>query len=139
MINLEFLIVTYFISLFVDWIFQWEWQASNKSNWDIKRDEKVFSKGFIALITHSIIYALVTTIVVTLLIGLSVTNQIIMLAVLYVSHVIIDSRIPVKKIMKFKGMSDEQINDYVNYGFMHIGIDHRLHELIILILSIFIK
>lgn len=139
MINLEFLIVTYFVGLFVDWIFQWEWQASNKSNWDIKNDKEVFSKGFVALISHSGIYAVITTVIVTLLIGLSKTESDIMLAVLYVTHAVIDSRIPVKKIMKFKGMSDDQINDYVNYGFMHIGIDHRLHELVILILSIFIK
>ena len=33
-------------------------------------------------------------------------------------------------------MSREQIDDHVNFGFMHIGIDHRLHELVILILSI---
>jgi hypothetical protein len=138
MINLEFLVVTYFVSLFVDWIFQWEWQASNKSNWGIK-DKKVFSKGFMALITHSAIYAIITTVIVSLLIGLSDTESDIMLAVLYVTHILIDSRIPVKNIMKFKGMSDEQINDYTNYGFMHIGIDHRLHELVILVLSIFIK
>ena len=32
-VNVEFLIVTYFIGLFVDWVFQLDWQAINKSKW----------------------------------------------------------------------------------------------------------
>ena len=59
-----------------------------------------------------------------------------MLVTLFITHAIIDSRIPVKWIMRLKGMTKEQINDYIGYGFMHIGIDHRLHELVIFILSI---
>jgi len=57
---------------------------------------------------------------------------------LFISHAIIDTRIPVKWIMRFKGMSKEQIYDYQNYGFMHIGIDHRLHEIILLGLAMFV-
>lgn len=35
-------------------------------------------------------------------------------------------------------MTDDQINDTANFGFMHIGIDHRLHEAVILILALII-
>ena len=40
--------------------------------------------------------------------------------------------------MKLKGMTNDEINDYKNYGFMHLGIDHRLHEIVLVILSLFI-
>lgn len=136
MVNVEFLIVTYLVGLFVDWIFQWDWQASNKSKWG-KDDNKLLSG--VSLFTHSLLYATLTMLFVYLLIGLNVVQYAIVLVVLLITHTIIDIRIPVKWIMKFKGMTDDQINDYTNYGFMHIGIDHRLHELVILILSIFIK
>lgn len=137
MVNVEFLIVTYLVGLFVDWIFQLDWQATNKSKWG-KNDDKVLS--LLALITHSIVYAFGTTLFVNIIIDLKSTyNVIIMLLTLCISHAIIDTRIPVKAIMKFKGMSDEQINDYTNYGFMHIGIDHRLHELVIISLSLIIR
>lgn len=36
-------------------------------------------------------------------------------------------------------MTDKQINYFQNYGFMHIGIDHRLHELVLLILAFIVK
>lgn len=138
MVNVEFLVVTYLVALFVDWVFQTDWQASNKSKWG-KNDDKFYTMG--ALITHSVVYALLTTISVTIILNPNITpaNIYIMFFVLLISHAIIDTRIPVKAIMKFKGMTDEQINDYTNYGFMHIGIDHRLHELVILILSMIIK
>ena len=137
MVNVEFLIVTYLVSLFVDWIFQFDWQAKYKSKWDKDVDNKWYSAE--ALITHSFIYATFTMLFVSFIVGLNIIQAAIMLIILLISHAIIDTRIPVKAIMKFKGMSDEQINDYTNYGFMHIGIDHRLHELIILILSMIIK
>ena len=136
MVNVEFLIVTYLVGLFVDWIFQSDWQAINKSKWG-KNDNKYMS--FYALLTHSFGYAYLTSCIVCLILNINTINFIIMLITLLISHAIIDTRIPVKLIMKLKGMKDEQINDYTNYGFMHIGIDHRLHELVILILSIFIK
>ena len=132
MVNVEFLIVTYLVSLFVDWIFQWDWQAVNKSKWS-KNDNKIFS--LLALLTHSATYAAITTLIVAMIMNLSAYNIYIMYIVLLISHAIIDTRIPVKLIMKFKGMKDDQIN----FGFMHIGIDHRLHELVILILSMIIS
>lgn len=136
MINVEFLIVTYLIGLSVDWILQFDWQAVNKSKWS-KDDNKKESTW--ALLSHAFLYAMWTTGLVNILIDLTIIQCLIVIIILFITHAIIDTRIPVKWIMKFKGMRDEQINDYTNYGFMHIGIDHRLHELVILILSIFIK
>lgn len=134
-VNIEFLVVTYFVALFIDWVFQFEWQASNKSKWNVNDDKRLSLK---ALLSHSLIYSLSTSIIVYYLLVLDLTQFTIIFIILLVSHSIIDTRIPVKAIMKFKGMSEEQINDITNYGFMHIGIDHRLHELVIFILSIFI-
>lgn len=134
MVNINFLVISYFIGLFVDWIFQWNWQAINKSKWD-KNDNKLIS--FLAVTSHSFVYAVITSFIVLYLIG-DFAHIILVLMVLFVSHTIIDTRILVKLIMKFKGMSNDQINDYQNYGFMHIGIDHRLHELVLLILSLII-
>lgn len=135
MINIEFLIITYLVGMFIDWVLQWDWQAINKSKWS-KKDNKI--KSTIALITHSLIYAIFTTVIVSLFIELN-NYYFIILITLFITHAIIDSRIPVKWIMKFKGMTNNQINDYNNYGYMHIGIDHRLHELVIFILAILLK
>ena len=134
--NIEFLVVSYFVGLFVDWIFQSDWQASNKSKWD-KSDNKLNS--FSAVISHSAVYAILTTYIVNFCTNISNINAAIMILVLFITHMIIDTRIPVKYIMKLKGMSDDQINDHIRYGFLHIGIDHRLHEMVLFILSFFIR
>lgn len=134
MININFLVVTYIVSLFVDWVFQWQWQATNKSKWG-KNDNKI--KSALAVTTHSLIYAMLTTLVSLILIN-QLNKFLIVFIVLFISHIIIDTRIPVKYIMRFKGLTWNEIYDYQNYGFMHIGIDHRLHEVTILILSIFV-
>lgn len=137
--NIEFLLVSYFCSLFVDWVFQFDFQAINKSKWGKDDDKRI---SLFALITHSFIYAVLTSLFTILIPFLFTGERIlnvnqfnIMMIVLFVSHCIIDTRIPVKWIMKFKLITDKQINDSVNYGFMHIGIDHRLHEMVLLILS----
>lgn len=135
MVNINYLIVTYIVSLFVDWIFQTEWQAINKSKWN-KNDNKKIS--LIALSSHSMIYASITSLIVFIILRLNHVQYIITIITLFISHFIIDSRIPVKWIMRRKGMTYEQINDTVNYGFMHIGIDQRLHEVVIFILALFI-
>ena len=135
MVNINYLIVTYIVSLFVDWIFQTEWQAINKSKWN-KNDNKKIS--LISLSSHSMIYASITSLIVFIILRLNHVQYIITIITLFISHFIIDSRIPVKWIMRRKGMTYEQINDTVNYGFMHIGIDHRLHEVVIFILALFI-
>lgn len=134
--NIKFLVITYFVSLFVDWMFQLDWQAVNKSKWE-KNDDKLLS--FFALFTHSAIYSLATVLIIALLNVISGYVVWIVIATLFISHFIIDSRILVKWIMRFQGKTIEQINNYRDYGFLHIGIDHRLHELIILILACFIK
>jgi hypothetical protein len=138
--NIGFLVVCYFVSLFVDWVFQWDWQAVNKSKWN-KNDNKF--KSFVAVSTHALIYGTLTTLITyILLIFTGVTFRLDFIKptyyILVFSHLFIDTRLPVKAIMYFKGMKKEQINDYQNYGFMHIGIDHRLHELVILILAFFV-
>ena len=135
MVNINYLIVTYIVSLFVDWKFQTEWQAINKSKWN-KNDNKKIS--LIALSSHSMIYASITSLIVFIILRLNHVQYIITIITLFISHFIIDSRIPVKWIMRRKGMTYEQINDTVNYGFMHIGIDLRLHEVVIFILALFI-
>ena len=134
--NIEFLVISYFVGLFVDWIFQSDWQASNKSKWE-KSDNKLNS--FSAVISHSAVYAILTTYIVIFCTNISNINAVIMILVLFITHMIIDTRIPVKYIMKLKGMSEDQINDHVRYGFLHIGIDHRLHEMVLFILSFFIR
>ena len=132
MLSINFLVVSYFISLFVDWVFQNQFQATNKSKWTAK-DNKL--KSFLALTSHSFIYAFLTTVLTLALVKFSNIN--IVFTTLFISHIIIDSRIPVKFIMKLKGLTNEEIYDYQNYGFMHIGIDHRLHEITLLLLSYF--
>lgn len=134
MVNINFLVVSYFIGLFVDWVFQWQWQAINKSKWG-KSDNKVTS--FLAVTSHSLIYSILTTLPTLYLIN-DFSHVGLIFIVLFISHEIIDTRVLVKLIMKLKGMTDEQIYDYQNYGFMHIGIDHRLHEMVLLILAMLV-
>ncbi len=134
-INIKFLVVAYFISLFVDWVFQWNWQAVNKSKWN-KKDNWGISLG--AVLSHSFIYAAATSSVLLWIFDLNYRQFSLIWDVLFISHVIIDTRIPVKLIMRFKGMNREQINDYQNFGFMHIGIDHRLHETVLLVLAMLV-
>lgn len=169
-INIKFLVVAYIIGMFVDWIFQQDWQAANKSLWlpYVKVTHYPTKKGMpihsdseelitpdrrislIALLTHSYVYAFFTTLFVGgILYGTSVTAAYwiyiaIVFPSLFITHALIDTRIPVKWIMKQKGMkqkgmSQEQIDDVQNWGFMHIGIDHRLHELVLLILAFFVR
>lgn len=134
--NIEFLVVSYFVGLFVDWIFQSDWQALNKSKWN-KNDNK--KKSLLAVTSHSLIYSLLTSILIFICIKISLIDFYILIVILFITHTIIDTRIPVKFIMKLKGMTNDQINDFTKYGFLHIGIDHRLHELILFILSFIIN
>lgn len=135
-VNIKFLIIAYIVGMAVDWILQFESQAVNKSKWYKGCNWKL---SLSALLTHSFIYAGFTEVLTYYLGCFKATSScIIVVSVLFITHAIIDTRIPVKKIMKFKGMSEEQINDHVNFGFMHIGIDQRLHEIVLLILALFI-
>lgn len=133
--NAEFLIYSYLIAMFIDWVCQFQWQAINKSKWN-KTDNKLLSS--FALISHSCMYGLLTWAALLALDIITFHEDIIVLFILIISHAIIDSRIPVKWIMKLKGMSEEEIQDHKNYGFMHIGIDHRLHEIVLVVLSLYV-
>ena len=133
-INIKFLIICYLISKIADWIFQSQWQADHKSKWN-KQDDKLDSTD--AAFTHSIIYSGVTTIGLLIFYGYFPT-YIMVLCVLFFTHLFIDTRIPVKWIMRVKGLTKEQIADVQNTGFLQIGIDQRLHEFVILILALFI-
>jgi hypothetical protein len=120
--------------MFFDWVFQSQWQANNKSKWS-KKDNTLIS--FAAVLSHSAFYALSTTLVTLWLLG-DMKAFWPVLITLFVSHFIIDTRIPVRAIMKAKGLTRDQINDHQTYGFMEIGIDQRLHEIVLLIIAIFI-
>lgn len=133
--NTSFLIVAYLVSQAVDWIFQDQWQATNKSNWT--KGNRRTALG--AVLTHSGTYACGVTVILDILRQIPEHQVWIVAIVLFVSHAIIDTRIPVKWIMRAKGLTPDQINDYPNYGFMHIGIDHRLHEIVLVILAMLIK
>jgi hypothetical protein len=138
-INIEFLVVAYFVTMFVDWILQWQWQAENKSRWTLGDN---WRDSAFALLTHGMVYAVISVVVLMLMGILSLDQYVVaekVMGTLFISHAIIDSRIPVKWVMKFKGMTEAQINDYPNYGFMHIGIDHRLHEAVLVGLAFFVK
>lgn len=134
--NVEFLVCAYFISLFVDWIFQDQFQAMNKSNWN--KDNAFFAVS--ALWGHSIIYMGGTIFGLWLcsLFGASFKVETWFVPVLFFSHAAIDNRYPVKFIMRLKGITEEQIKD-PRMDFMHIGIDHRLHEMVLLIMAFFVK
>lgn len=134
-INFEFLIIAFIVSPIVDWILQWEWQAMNKSRWG-KGDNKKLSLS--ALFTHSWVYASVVTLVCLLLGVLGNNKSLMVLLVLFISHFIIDNRYIVKLVLRFKGISKYDVENNKNLGFLHIGIDRRLHELVILLLSLFI-
>ena len=133
-LDLKFLVVSYIIGLFIDWVFQWSWQANNKSRWG-KNDNKMLSLA--AVTSHALVYALLTSFITLPLIG-KMSHFLTVFTTLFISHAIIDTRIPVKYLMRFKGMSWEEIYDYKNSGFMHIGIDHRLHEIVLLVLAMII-
>lgn len=124
MTSIEFIVIGLTISKSVDWIVQSQWQALNKT------------KDFDVLFSHSLVYAFLTSFLTMIIIY---SNEmfiwfVVTLAitvVLFISHLLIDNRYIVKLIMRAKGVTWEQINS-PEYGWMQIGIDQRLHELVIL-------
>jgi len=116
--NLEFLVVALLVSKLVDWIFQTQWQAENKTRkWD-------------ALYTHSLMYSGLTSLFLTVIIRASYAYVSVFM-ILFLSHIVIDDRWIVKRIMMFKGMTKHQVYSK-EYGWLELGIDQRLHELVIL-------
>ncbi len=136
--NVQFLVLAYFVGMFVDWVFQTNWQAANKSRWGRGDNMK---RSLRALLTHALIYGVGTTLPVALLLGRGQDLRFYLwvLPALTATHAFIDSRIPVRWVMKhIKRMREDQIDNYAEYGFLHLGIDHRLHELVIVILSFWV-
>ncbi len=133
--DIKFLITAFIISQFVDWVFQWQWQALNKSKWGRADDKR---KSFAALMSHALVYSAITTIALFALSVISTDNVCLVFFFLLITHGLIDTRVPVKWLMRFKGVTPEQIGDSINFGFMHIGIDHRLHEISLLILALLV-
>ena len=124
--------------MFVDWVLQWDWQAINKSKWT-PTDNKL--KSLNALLSHSLVYAALTTLITCFIVFGNMfqsPNEELIFLVLLITHALIDTRLPVKALLKFQGKSNEQINDFQNFGFMQIAIDQRLHEIALLILSLIV-
>ena len=119
MLDTDFLIVIYIVSKIVDWLFQSDWQARNKT------------KHLAPLLSHSAIYAILTTGITNLIIP--VPNFWLVELYLFITHAIIDDRRIVKWVMKMKGTPQDAP------GFLEVGIDQRLHELSLLVLAIIIS
>ena len=136
-LNIEFLLVAYFVGMIVDWISQTQWQAINKSFWtprkkpgvivDLKtgtsRETEVLEVpdtdiSLKALLRHSWIYAMLTSTVLFILVPVTTPFAgVIVTCTLFLTHAAIDSRIPVKWIMRWiKGMSGREIFHKGNFG-----------------------
>jgi hypothetical protein len=122
--NLEFLVVALIISKSVDWILQTKKQAENKTT------------DTVSLLWHCLTFAGITSIILLVILGASYP-YISVLLLLFGSHIIIDKRYIVKKIMMWKGLSRHQVYSK-EYGWLQIGIDQRLHELVILVIAMVI-
>lgn len=136
-INTDFLIIAYLVSMFVDWIFQTQWQARNKY-WVSSQTPAEKKRSLYALVSHAMTYALLTTYILYIFNAIRGAIILDIFLVLAVSHAIIDSRIIVKEIMMIKGFTEKELSD-PQYVFMHIGIDHRLHEFVLVMLALFVK
>ncbi len=126
MINIEFLILTLIISKSVDWILQTKHHATHKTIelWP--------------LLEHSFIYAAWTASLVYMIIGHYSLSEFVFVAMaLFYSHLLIDNRWVVKQIMIIKGMTTEEVYSK-EYAWLERGIDQRLHELVILGLSMIV-
>ena len=119
MLNTDFLIVIYIVSKIVDWLFQSDQEAREKTS------------NKLALVSHSLRYAVLTNIITTLIVPNP--NSIFVFVYLFITHAIIDDRRIVKWVMKLKGTPQDAP------GFLEVGIDQRLHELSLLVLAIIIS
>ncbi len=122
--NLEFLVAALIIGRAVDWIFQTKYQAENKT-WDLR-----------ALFEHSMFYSLITMWILVML-DITVPGLIAgyIWGALLISHMIIDNRLFVKFLMYVKGLTWEEVNSK-EYGWLQIGIDQRLHDIVILLIAL---
>jgi len=122
-VNIEFLIIALIIGKSVDWILQTRHQAENKTT------------SFKVLFEHSLTYALYTTSIPVLIVGITNLFIIIYLFVmLLITHILIDDRRLVKYIMSKKEIKPEDMSK--SFLWLQIGIDQRLHELVILVMAL---
>ncbi len=124
--NLEFLVAALIIGRAVDWIFQTKYQAENKT-WN-----------FWALFEHSMFYSLITMWILVMF-GITVPGLTAgyIWGTLLLSHMIIDNRFFVKFLMYMKGLTWEEVNSK-EYGWLQIGIDQILHDVVILLIALVI-
>ena len=128
-LDLQLLVVMILVGSFVDWIFQLEWVFKNKNN---RLASKLIRRY--TLILHSLAYSIMTYLLTLLIIGRD--YRIYIWALLFVSHIIIDNRKPINFILKVKGISEEDYDNYKDYGYMITAIDQRLHEAVIVLIVI---
>lgn len=113
----EALLITHFV---VDWIFQWKWEATNKS------------KKWLPLFFHCIIYT-IGFIPVFLIYEISL----VWLILLFISHVILDRRTFVVWLLEnFKGITKKDTTESV-WTILLTTIDQILHIVILALVVIF--
>jgi len=120
MINLELLVIALVICKAVDWIIQTKYQSINKT------------KDRVALLTHAATYGILSTILISFF--TPVASPLILISLLITTHIIIDDRKIVKLLMRFKGMTPEEVIDKRYLG-IQIGIDQRLHEVVLVVIA----
>ncbi len=122
--NLEFLVVALIISKAIDWVFQTKWQAENKTH------------NLEALFEHCIWYATLTTMITFGLVFSTFLQYTILnvFMILFVTHMIIDTRLPSKLIMMIKGLTWEEANSK-EYAWLDLELDQILHTLVILYIA----
>jgi len=124
--NIQFLVVALVIGRSVDWIFQSQTQAVNKSH------------DYWQLFIHCWIYAAFTSELTLMVIGKwNIINAIFITFFLFATHFAIDNRILVRYILQLKGIPKNKIESG-SYAWLEIGVDQRLHDVCILILALII-
>lgn len=115
----EALLITHFI---MDWIFQWKWEAMNKS------------KNWFALLFHCFVYT-VGFVPVSLIYNINLE----WLLLIFVSHIICDKRnFEIWLLEKFKGFKREE-NSESSWNIVLIGVDQTLHLIILSLIVFFLK
>ncbi len=118
------LFIVLFVSMAYDWIVQTNWEATNKfTNWK-------------ARYVHSLIYATLSTLTLTLF-GYSEMTLIWTYLALLISHFFIDDR----KLVVWLMVNVKRIprEDIPGLWWMNIGIDQWLHIIVIFIISVVVN
>ena len=113
----EALLLTHFV---VDWIFQWKWEAKNKS------------KKWFPLFSHCTVYT-IGFIPVFLIYGINL----IWLILLFVSHIVLDERrFEIWLLENFRGVARKNTSDFL-WTMLLIGTDQIFHIIILALVVIF--